>query len=276
MSLKTKKVNDFKISKIKLPKISQKKIRGGDLLPIYSKVFLCAKKNSGKTTTIFNILKKCADKETVLDLFVSTIEKDRSWIQIVKYFQNKGCVVNSNISTIGDNGEDLIREIIDTPIEFSDSETESSSDSDYGYLEIGREEAENKKEIKKVKKRKKKKMAQKRIIVLDDIGHELKKPSIDQLLKVNRHQHCKTLLSSQYLNDLSPMARRQIDVFLLFKGMKKNKLEQVIRDCDTSLDYDKFERVYKFATLERYSFLYIDCARDVFRKNFSEQIMADE
>ena len=276
MSLKTKKVNDFKISKIKLPKISQKKIRGGDLLPIYSNVFLCAKKNSGKTTTIFNILKKCADKETVLDLFVSTIEKDRSWIQIVKYFQNKGCVVNSNISTIGDNGEDLIREIIDTPIEFSDSETESSSDSDYGYLEIGREEAENKKEIKKVKKRKKKKMAQKRIIVLDDIGHELKKPSIDQLLKVNRHQHCKTLLSSQYLNDLSPMARRQIDVFLLFKGMKKNKLEQVIRDCDTSLDYDKFERVYKFATLERYSFLYIDCARDVFRKNFSEQIMADE
>ena len=276
MSLKTKKVNDFKISKIKLPKIYQKKIRGGDLLPIYSNVFLCAKKNSGKTTTIFNILKKCADKETVLDLFVSTIEKDRSWIQIVKYFQNKGCVVNSNISTIGDNGEDLIREIIDTPIEFSDSETESSSDSDYGYLEIGREEAENKKEIKKVKKRKKKKMAQKRIIVLDDIGHELKKPSIDQLLKVNRHQHCKTLLSSQYLNDLSPMARRQIDVFLLFKGMKKNKLEQVIRDCDTSLDYDKFERVYKFATLERYSFLYIDCARDVFRKNFSEQIMADE
>ena len=275
MSLKTKKVNDFKISKIKLPKISQKKIRGGDLLPIYSNVFLCAKKNSGKTTTIFNILKKCADKETILDLFVSTIEKDRSWIQIVKYFQNKGCVVNSNISTVGDNGEDLIRDIIDTPIEFTDSESESSSDSDYGYLEIGRDEAESKKEIKKVKKRKKKKMAQKRIIVLDDIGHELKKPSIDQLLKVNRHQHCKTLLSSQYLNDLSPMARRQIDVWLLFGGLKKNKLEQVVRDCDTRLEMSDFERVYKFCTSGKYDFMALDCDTDTYRKNFNEQVVID-
>ena len=275
MSLKTKKVNDFKISKIKLPKISQKKIRGGDLLPIYSNVFLCAKKNSGKTTTIFNILKKCADKETILDLFVSTIEKDRSWIQIVKYFQNKGCVVNSNISTVGDNGEDLIRDIIDTPIEFTDSESESSSDSDYGYLEIGRDEAESKKEIKKVKKRKKKKMAQKRIIVLDDIGHELKKPSIDQLLKVNRHQHCKTLLSSQYLNDLSPMARRQIDCWLLFGGLKKNKLEQVVRDCDTRLEYNKFEQVYKFCTSGKYDFMTLNCDTDTYRKNFNEQVVVE-
>jgi len=271
--LKTKQLNDFKICKIKLPKLSEKKIRGGELLPIYSNTFICAKKNSGKTTTIYNVLKKCVDKDTILDLFVSTIEKDRSWIQIVKYFENKGCTVNTHMSTVGEDGEDLIREIIDTPMEFSEDEGSSSeSEEDLKYISI--DNIDEPKE-KKRKKRKPTKLAQKRVIVLDDIGNELKKPSIDQLLKINRHLKCKTILSSQYLNDLSPMARRQIDVWLLFGGLKKNKLEQVLRDCDTRLDYGQFETVYKFATSGKYDFMYLDCATDSYRKNFNKGICLD-
>ena len=283
--LKTKQLNDFKICKIKLPKLAQKQIRGGEILPIYSNTFICAKKNSGKTTNIYNILKKCVDKDTILDLFVSTIEKDRSWIQIVKYFENKGCVVNANISTIGEDGEDLIRQIIDTPMEFSDDDaTSSESEEDLKYISIdsGRfdsqiltDDIDKEPKEKKRKKRKPKKLAQKRVIVLDDIGNELKKPSIDQLLKINRHLKCKTILSSQYLNDLSPMARRQIDVWLLFGGLKKNKLEQVLRDCDTRLDYGEFEQVYKFATSGKYDFMYLDCASDSYRKNFNQGICLD-
>ena len=131
--LKTRTINDFKINKIRLPNVAEKKIRGGEILPLYSNTFICAKKNSGKTTTIFNILKKCADKDTILDLFVSTIEMDRSWIQIINYFQNKGLTVNANISTIGESG-DLIREIIDTPVEFSEDESESESEEDLRYI----------------------------------------------------------------------------------------------------------------------------------------------
>lgn len=267
--LKTKRINDVKISKIKLPCVAQKKIRGSCVLPIYSNTFLCAKKNSGKTTTIYNMLKKCVDKDTVLDLFVSTIEKDRSWIQIVKHFRTKGCVVNAYTSTIDDDGVDLIRQIIDTPVEFSDDEESSSeSEEDLKYISVGEEI----KEPKERKSRRKSKLAQKRIIVLDDIGNELSKPSVSQLLKINRHLRCKVILSTQYLNDLSPMARRQIDVWLLFGGLKKNKLEQVIRDCDTRLDYTEFEQIYRFCTDKKYEFMYLDCASDIYRKNFNEQI----
>lgn len=271
--LKTKQLNDFKISKIKLPKLAQKKIRGGEILPIYSNTFICAKKNSGKTTNIYNVLKKCVDKDTILDLFVSTIEKDRSWIQIVKYFENKGCVVNAHISTIGDGGEDLIREIINTPMEFSDDEeSESESEVDLRYISIdsGEEPQE-----KIPKKRKSAKLAQKRVIVLDDIGDQLSKPSVSQLLKINRHLKCKVILSTQYLNDLSPMARRQIDVWMLFSGLKKNKLSQILRDADSRLDYDEFETVYKFATSGKYDFMYLDCASDSYRKNFNKEICLD-
>ena len=268
--MKTRRINDIKISKIKLPRVAQKKIRGSCVLPVYSNTFLCAKKNSGKTTTIYNMLKKCVDSDTVLDLFVSTIEKDRSWIQIVKHFRTKGCTVNTHTSTIDDDGVDLIRQIIDTPVEFSDDEESSSeSEEDLKYISIGGEVKEEPKE----RKRRKSKLAQKRIIVLDDIGNELSRASVSQLLKINRHLRCKVILSTQYLNDLSPMARRQIDVWLLFGGLKKNKLEQVVRDCDTRLDYNEFEQVYKFCTSGKYSFMYLDCATDSYRKNFNEQIV---
>lgn len=265
-SINTKKLNNFKVSKIKLPSIEKKKVRGSELLPLFSNSFICAKKNSGKSTVIWNVLKKCADKETILDLFVSTIEKDRSWIQMVTYFRNKGLTVNTHTSTIGDAGEDLIQAIIDDPIQ--DDEESESEEEDLKYIAIETTPAE-----KTPKKRKPSKLAQRRIVVLDDIGNELSKPAVSQLLKINRHLKCKVILSTQYLNDLSPMARRQIDVWLLFGGLKKNKLSQVIRDCDTSLDYDRFEEVYKYATQDKYNFMYLDCATDTYRKNFNEQII---
>ena len=273
--MKTKKINEFKIRKIKLPRVDEKKIKGGDILPIYSNTFICAKKNSGKTTTIFNILKKCVDRDTTLDFFVATIEKDRSWKAIVEYFKNKGCTVNSNTSTIDTDGKDLIRNIIDTDVEWSDDENSSEEeDEELKYISIN---DPNKKEAEeKPKKRKKQKKAQKRIIVLDDLSTELKRPTIDALLKINRHLGSKVILSSQYLNDLSPQARRQIDVWLLFPGLKQNKLSQVVRDCDTALDYPEFEEVYKFCTDRKYNFMCLYCDTDTYRKNFNEKVLIDE
>jgi hypothetical protein len=269
---KVREINDFKISKIRLPERDEKKIRGGELLPLYSNTFICAKKNSGKTTVIFNILKKCVDKNTIVDLFVSTIEKDRSWIQILEFLKKKNVRFNAHMSSNDDNGRDLIKDIIDQPVVFSDDD-ESDAEESRGlmYISVDRPQ-ENAKPVK----RRSNKITQKRIVILDDIGNELKKPSIDQLLKVNRHLHSKVILSSQYLNDLSPQARRQIDVWLLFNGCKREKLLTVMRDCDTHLEYPLFEQVYKFATSEKYNFLYIDCHNSKFRKNFNQELRISE
>lgn len=269
--IKTKQINNYKISKINLPAIDEKVIKGGELLPLYSNTFICAKKNSGKTTVIFNLLRKCIDRDTVVHMFVSTIEKDRSWLQIVDYLKTKGIKYHAHMSTIDENGNDLIRSIIDQPVLFSDDEEdEPSPQPHYSFIRLNEQKQD------KTIRRKKRKLAQKQIIILDDIGNELKKPSIDQLLKINRHLQCKVILSSQYLNDLSPQARRQIDVWLLFAGCKKEKLLTIMRDCDTHLDFYIFEQVYKYATSQKYNFLYIDCHNNTFRRNFNEGIDVPE
>jgi hypothetical protein len=276
--LTSKKLNDIIVKKVRLPKLNNKEIRGSEILPIYSNTFICARKKSGKSTCIYNMLKKCCDKDTILHLFVSTIGKDPTWKAIVKYFTDKGCIVNSHTSTIDlETGKDMIREILDDPIvEESEDEESSSSDSDYGYLEIDRPSAEEKKEQKKkVRKMKKTKKAQKQVIVLDDLGDELKRRSIDQLLKINRHLKCKVILSTQYLNDLSIQARRQIDIWMCFSGLKSQKLQQIMRDCDTRLTFDQFEEVYKFCTSGKYNFMYLDTSNDMFRKNFNERVMIE-
>lgn len=270
--IKTKRINDFKVSKIRYKTTSNsKKIKGGNLLPhVYSNIFLVAKKNSGKSTCIFNILKKIADRDTIFDLFVSTINKDKSWEAIVDYFENKGNVVNSNLSTI-ENGQCLIQNIIDEPLPYDDDEDESSSSesSDDNYIHL--DNPEKKIKEKKPKKKKKKYIAPRRIIVFDDIGTELKRPIIDQLLKINRHLKSVCILSSQWLNDISPMGRRQIEGWLCFQGQKKQKLETIMRDCDSHLDYKLFERLYKHATSQKYNFFYIDCHNSKYRKNFNEE-----
>ena len=271
--LKTKQINDFTVSKIALPKISEKKIRGSELLPLYSNTFICAKKNSGKTTVIFNVLKKCADRDTVLHLFVSTIEKDPSWLQIVKYFQNKNLQVHTHTSTRGEDAEDLIQEIIDTPVDHSDQESSESEDETVSFISI--DEPEKEKKRKKRKKRKPSKLAQKQIIVLDDIGMELRGKTIDQILKINRHLKSKVIISSQYLNDLSPQARRQIDIWLLFAGCKKEKLSTILRDSDCPLEYPVFEHMYKHATRQKYNFLYLNAHNCTYRQNFNLALLPE-
>ena len=123
--IKTKRINNVKVSKIKYKNNNNnKKIKGGNLLPnVYSNMFIVAKKNSGKTTCIFNILKKIADRDTIFNFFVSTIHKDKSWEAIVEYFENKGNMVNSSSSTI-ENGECLIQNIIDEPLPYEEEEEE--------------------------------------------------------------------------------------------------------------------------------------------------------
>jgi hypothetical protein len=92
------------------------------------------------------------------------------------------------------------------------------------------------------------------------------------LLKKNRHFRSKILISSQHLNDLLPEGRKQIDYFILFRGHPMKKIEEIHRDADISIPLDEFYRVYKFATEEPYSFLYVDSASGEFRRNFNTLI----
>jgi hypothetical protein len=139
-----------------------------------------------------------------------------------------------------------------------------------GYtLEVDRVDDEEK--IKKP--RKSKYQAAEYMIIVDDLSGELKSNSLVELLKKNRHYKNKIIISSQYMNDLKPESRKQIDIFMIFKGFNDKKLAEIHKDCDSSVPFETFQRVYKQATEKPFTFLYIDTRSDKFRCCFNHEFI---
>jgi len=80
------------------------------------------------------------------------------------------------------------------------------------------------------------------------------------------------MISSQWLNDLHPMSRKQQEYFILFRGQPQKKLEEIHRDASISIPLEQFWKVYCFATEKPYSFLYVDRTKGEFRRNFNELV----
>ena len=86
---KTTKVSKNNIKVVEVEK-DTKPIKGEDWFPTkFPNVFVLAKKNSGKTTVISNMLEHCAGKNTKFIFIVSTIEKDPTWIKITNKWEKK-------------------------------------------------------------------------------------------------------------------------------------------------------------------------------------------
>jgi hypothetical protein len=132
-----------------------------------------------------------------------------------------------------------------------DKESDSEEEEDKVIL------CEDEKEIK-IKKRKPKYVAPKYIFIFDDLSSELKDPIISQLVKKHRHFKSKVILSSQYILDIDQQSRRQMDYFILFGGINKDKLNMIYVNADLSISEDEFNKLYHYATTEKYNFLYMN------------------
>ena len=126
------------------------------------------------------------------------------------------------------------------------------------------------------KKRKPKYLSPKHIFIFDDLGQTLRDKSIDSLMKVHRHYLSKCIFSSQYLNDLSPQARLQLDYVLLFKGLPMTKLAEIYKDIDLSVEFEEFLKMYNISTNLKYNFFYIDVRSERFRQNFSNEFIVSK
>lgn len=270
--IKTRKINNVVVNPIKLNKIDTHKIKGHKLFEeIYSNIFLCAKKKSGKTNVINKIINECKGRDSKITIFCSTVNKDNNWRHIVKTLKKKGFTVVT-FTSMKEDKEDLLAQLIEM------LQNEYPEDSDE---EMEEEEQEKPKKIKYItcdenyemeitKKRKEKFICPEHIIIFDDISNELKNPNIIKLLKTNRHYKMKVIISSQYLHDLLPESRAQLDYCILFKGQPDKKLEIIHKDLDLSIDIDEFLELYEKATKNKFNFLYIDVNNEQFRKNFNE------
>lgn len=247
----------------------KRKVKGGDIIPLYSNVFLCAKKKSGKTSVIYKIIKETCTKDTKVILFVSTLYKDQNYINIRKYLDLKKIEYEAYTS-IKEGGVDKLNEIVTELQEQAKRDEDAKEEHDGGKMKndsvilADASDDDDDDEPKKSKYR-----SPEYLFIFDDLSSELKAKSLTALIKKNRHFLCNVVISSQYLHDVDLQARKNIDVFIIFKGQSDEKLNIIYRDADLAIPYEQFKEIYTYATKDKYSFLYIDTRSDSFRKSFN-------
>lgn len=264
------KINNQKVSPVKLPAEDISRIKGRELFPrLLFNLFICAKKKSGKTSLINTIIDKCTDKRTKIIIFCSTVNKDPTYKHITKRLDEKGYTV----MTFQDLYEDKVNqldEIMDI-LKEEDNTDESSDDEEKDPYPLI--DADIKQKKKKRKKKKPKYDVPDILFIFDDLGDTLRDKSVANLLKVHRHYKSCVILSSQYPNDLQPASIRQMDHLIAFQGHDEAKMEKFYKDLDLTIDFNKFYNMYKEATKDKYNFLYVDVPDASFRKNFNQQII---
>jgi len=259
--MKLTKINDIKVKPFKKPVLIMKDVITepyfGNIL--YPNVFICSKKNSGKTVLIGNLLKNCSNSRTTVIIFSSTINKDDTWKEILKALEKKKITVLTYSSINEENGLDELIDLMSVP-EHVDDEGEK--------IELIKVDGTDKERPP----RKLKKQAPEYIIVYDDLANEIADKRISFLLTKNRHFKAINIVSSQYYNHLAKQARTQLDFIILFGNIPDDKLKIIHQESDLSVDFEDFEKMYKFATSGKFNFFYANLRNETFRKNFNELI----
>ena len=294
-TIQVKTINKETIKPIPLEgKQDMRPILGESLFPeIYANIALIAKKKSGKTTALHHILKRCAGRDTNVIFFCSTIYKDKNYVGIRNMLKKKN--INFEIHTsLKEDGIDQLDELLaqleeeakerELAIENGELDEEKEPEHTFEDLmnalakESGFTQFMSKVEPEEEKKpRKSKYRMPDYIIVLDDLSNQMKAKSLETLLKKNRHYFSKVIMSTQYIHDLKPESLKQLDYWLVYGHQPEEKLMKIYKDADIHVDFDLFNRIYKDATSQKYSFLYIDTNNMTFRKNFNKQyVIPDE
>ena len=289
--MKTSKINNVKIKPIITNEHPVEKIGAYQLFPEpYCNVAIIAKKKSGKTSVLYNCLEKCTNKNTHVWLFSSTIHRDSTYKSILEMLERKKCQV-STFTHFLDEGGNILEEIINELKSVNGDSEEQSQEAEgagvYDRVQTTQqckvkfggekteeqlEKEEERKYIKEEKKKRKKTLYPEHIFCFDDLGNDMRNKALSQLLKTNRHFKSKVFMLGHTLTDLDPSARKQLDYALIFKSFSEDKLKDLYKDLDLSLDFENFIKAYHYATTQPYCFLYISTKTDELRKNFNEKI----
>jgi hypothetical protein len=271
--MQTQTINSVKVKPIPKDKcVEELPVKGGELFGVTnSTAMIIAKRNSGKTVLLFNIIKKTADKNTFIYFFVSTIFNDSSYDKILEYCDSKG--INYEIHTeIRDKKIDNLHNVIEHISEQKEAEKALKDESSEDEAEIV---CFGDKEYKKKKKPKKKVRTPKFMCILDDIGStDLKSASVNRLFKTGRHMDIFTYVSTQYTLDISPGQWQNTEFILLFAGINLEKLKKAYNSMPLSITYEELIKLYQDATGNAdHSFLYINSKTGEVRKNFNQRYL---
>jgi hypothetical protein len=272
-----KEINTSKIQRIHIPVVEESKILGSDLFPsLYANILILAKKNSGKTTVVYNILKQCADKDTHIIVFSATHAKDATWIAIKEYLEKKG-ITSTFHDDVVEDGVNLIQVYLDQmKKDNKDDDDDGEEEKRENIYNCRYDDTEEVLTVKQRKKRAKKYLSPEYIFIFDDMSMSLRNPYTSILAKQHRHYKAKVITSTQYIHDCAPDFIKQQDYILLFPSIDAEKIAILYKHIVLPIDFELFLKIYLFITQEKYQFLYIDINKSTFRKNFNQLIQHHE
>ena len=249
--MQTKEINKIQIRPVVHLALESHEILGYDYFPtLYSNMYTCSRRRSGKTTLIYNILKHCVNKRTNVFFFCSTIKRDSTYKLILEMLEKKH--VNVMIYDHFVNGKEniltgIIEELNNDLEEKEQEKIKKDQDILYPKPKI---ELFPKEELKERKERKPKRLGPEYVFIFDDLGNDLRHPSITQLFKTSRHYKAKVIVSSQYIHDLSNSCIKNLDYTLIIKSFSREKLLVLFEALDLSIEFEEFEKLYLDATTQ--------------------------
>lgn len=271
--ISVKKINDVETKSIPTKYFGEsddRPARGHQLFEeAYSNILILAKKNSGKTHLIYNILKKCIDKKTIVIIFSSTHNNDRAYGAIKKWLKDTGNPVLCYTHFIDEKKTNILDTVLKNLEKRYGNGQEEEKEKPKIDMYGGGEDEEKKKKPSKYK-------PLDFVFILDDLSKAMRHRTISKLVKVHRHYRSKTIISTQYPNDVEPETIQQAQYVILFPGHSEQKLKELYDRLNISIDFDLFLELYYRATEEKYNFLYLfKQGRDEFRHNFNKQFVIE-
>jgi len=213
-------------------------------------ITLVGKRNKGKTSCSFHILKKFVNKDTTIIVFCPTVFRDEAWKEITAWAEKQKAEI------IKRTDFDLTPEEM---AERDDGETNFLS----GLVKCLIEEEEP--DLRNY------------FFMFDDMSESLRVRIMRDLCKYSRHFHGVICISIHDWPDLYTSARKQSEYDLLFGGISDKRLALIHADGNLSIPLEKFIDMYHDVTKvpEEHNFLYLHTTNDLYRKNFSDAIHVD-
>ena len=238
------KLNDHKIGGI--PDLiggdkNELPVRGSKLITeLYANICIIGRKESGKTSLLFLIIKECIGKNTKVYLFGHTMNKDTGWLNIQKWLSNNGIHYEA-FDKIEGNIEPIVAALQKDAKDGADEEPEKGKKARQIGMLVNEDPTK--------KKEKKPKFATPEIFfVFDDINLELRSKPIRTVLSENRHWKSKMLFSTHsVMNLFSDEARKLIDVYIVYQDQLRS-IEEIWKDKEVPIPLDKFIEMYKQTT----------------------------
>lgn len=210
-------------------------------------ILLMARKQSGKTTLVYNIIKSYIrdlgkDNMKVI-IYSPSVDKNNVWLEIQKLLDDNEISYVANSFFKG----------------------HSSTGRKYNMLNQFEKTLEDSNRPKETY-----------LMIYDDLGNEMRDKMFTNLLSKNRHYNLVTINCVHSLTDVQPKSISNYDYILIYPNISEKRLKELHEKTSMNLSLPTFMKIYKYVTSEPYNFLYYQAEPECFRHNFNKLIKIDE